>query len=249
MTRVAWITGAGQGIGRTIALRLADDGDQVVISDINPSSADTVVREIIAQGGHAVSDQTDVSQRKQVEDSMKRILDKFNRLDVLVNNAAIQLESKAMHLVAESDWDRVLAVNLKGVWNTIIAASKPMIEQRYGKIVNIASIAGITGSRGQLPYSASKGGVIALTMAAAKELMRYGINVNAVAPGFVDSPMTHMMPEELKAKWGVNKRVIHSRLANPDEIANCVCFLASNAAQYVTGVTLAADGGFMLGYP
>jgi 3-oxoacyl-[acyl-carrier protein] reductase len=249
MNRIALVTGAGQGIGRAIALRLAVEGNNVVVSDINESAVNTVVREIINHGGQAMTDKTDVSQREQVEESITRILDRFGRLDVLVNNAAIQLESTAMHVVEESDWDKVLAVNLKGTWNTIIAASRPMIEQQYGKIVNIASIAGITGSRGQLPYSASKGGVIALTLAAAKDLMRSRINVNAVAPGFADSPMTQVMPQQLKEKWGVDKRVIHGRLANPDEIASCVCFLASDAAQYVTGVVLSADGGFHLGYP
>jgi len=241
--RIALITGAGGGIGAATARLFAAEGATVCLNDVNQSGASDVVREIEAGGGRALFVGGDVTDKKQVEEMVDKVLKTYGRLDVLVNNAGINRDSLVKKMT-EDDWDAVVNINLKGTFLCAQAAAVPMMEQKSGKINNTSSI-GACGNIGQANYAASKAGVIGLTYTLALELARYNINVNCVAPGATETAMTAGIPEEIKET--MIKRIPLRRMAKPEEIAYAHLFLASAEAAYITGQVLFVDGGITLG--
>ncbi|MCX5702313.1 MAG: 3-oxoacyl-[acyl-carrier-protein] reductase [Candidatus Omnitrophica bacterium] len=241
--KVALITGGAQGIGRDIALAFAKEGADVVIGDINLEKAMRVEQEIMALGRKSLAIELDVTSSVKVEEEVNKILDKFKKVDILVNNAGITKDNLLLRM-SDAEWDAVLAVNLKGTFNCTKAASKIMIKQRSGKIINIASIIGIMGNPGQANYSASKAGIIALTKTTAKELGSRNINVNAVAPGFIQTDMTAKLPEELKEK--MRGAIPLGKFGSCADVANACVFLASEESSYITGQTIVVDGGMVM---
>lgn len=244
--RVALITGAGRagkGIGRSIALRLAKEGAKIVIADFAADAAEAVAKEVADTGGEALAVCADVAVPDDVDRIVQQAVDKFGKIDILVNNAGITRDNLILRM-SESDWDQVLDTNLKGVFNCIKAVSKLMIRERQGRIVNMASVMGIVGNAGQANYSASKAGVIALTKTAARELGSRGINVNAVAPGFIQTVMTEEMPEQAKAN--IAEKIPLRRLGTPEDVAEVVLFLCTEASSYITGQVIVVDGGMVM---
>jgi 3-oxoacyl-[acyl-carrier protein] reductase len=240
--QVAIVTGASRGIGRAIALQLAFEGAKVVVNYASSSTAaDQVVAEITAAGGEAVAIRADVSQENQVDTLIKTTLEKFQRVDILVNNAGITRDTLLLRMKLE-EWQAVIDINLTGVFLCTKAASKIMLKQRSGRIINIASVAGQMGNPGQANYSAAKAGVIGFTKTVAKELSSRGITVNAVAPGFIITDMT----SDIKAE-GILQYIPLGRFGQPEEIAGMVRFLASDpAAAYITGQVFNVDGGMVM---
>ena len=241
--KVALVTGGARGIGRAIALTFAKEGADVVIADVNFEEAQKTAREIEATGRTSLALEMDVTNFERVEEGINKILDKFTKVDILVNNAGITKDNLILRM-SEAEWDAVVGVNLKGTFNCIKAASKVMIKQRSGKIVNIASIIGVIGNAGQANYSASKAGIIALTKTAAKELSSRNVNVNAVAPGFIQTEMTARLPEDLKQK--IKQAIPLNRFGSPEDVAALCLFLASEEAGYITGQTIIVDGGMVM---
>ncbi len=242
-SKIAVITGAAQGIGREIALLFAKEGADIVICDVNPQQLSQTRREIEELKRQVLDIQVDVTNLAQVEQMVNKILDKFKRIDILVNNAGITRDGLLLRLT-ENDWDAVLNVNLKGAFNCIKAVSKPMIKQRGGRIINIASIIGIMGNPGQANYAASKAGLIALTKTTAKELASRNITANAVAPGFIQTAMTDKLPDELKQK--MLAAIPLGRLGTTSDIAKVCLFLAGDDSGYITGQTIVVDGGMVM---
>ena len=241
--KVALITGGARGIGRSIAILFAREGADIVIGDINEQEIVKACSEIESFQRKCLGLEMDVTGYVKVEESINKILDKFGRIDILVNNAGITKDNLLLRM-SESDWDAVLNVNLKGTFNCTKAVSRVMIKQRAGKIINIASIIGIIGNTGQANYSASKAGIIALTKSSAKELAARNINVNAIAPGFIQTDMTVKLPQELKERMLAN--IPLGKLGNPDDIAYTCLFLACAEADYITGQTIIVDGGMVM---
>lgn len=241
--KVALITGGARGIGREIALLFAREGAYVVIGDLNLEEAEKTVIEIESLGKKAMFLSLNVTDYAKVEESVNKILDKTGKVDILINNAGITKDNLLLRM-SEQDWDAVLNVNLKGTFNCTKAVSKLMIKQRGGKIINIASIIGIIGNAGQANYSASKAGIIALTKTTAKELASRNINVNAVAPGFIQTEMTAKLSEDLKQKMLAS--IPLNKLGSPRDVANVCLFLASDEADYITGQTVVVDGGMVM---
>ena len=241
--KVALVTGAARGIGREIALRLAKEGADLVICDVSKEGVEAAQKEIQECGVKALGLCVDVTDSSQVEYMINKILDNLGKIDILVNNAGITRDSLIMRM-KEADWDAVLSINLKGSFNCLKAAIKPMIKQRFGKIVNIASIIGITGNAGQANYSASKAGIIGLTKSAAKELASRNINVNAIAPGFIQTAMTDKLTDEQKQK--MLDLIPLSRLGEPKNVADLVVFLVSEYSSYITGEVIKVDGGMVM---
>lgn len=241
--KVALVTGGARGIGREIALLFAREGADIAICDVNREVALSTQKEIEALGRRAMSFETDVTVFKQVEEMMNNVLDNFKHLDILVNNAGITRDNLLLRM-SEEDWDRVLAVNLKGVFTCTKAASRIMIKQRSGKIVNIASIIGIMGNAGQANYAASKGGIISFTKSVARELASRNVNANAVAPGFIQTAMTDKLTPEQKSAMLAN--IPLNRLGVPLDVANACLFLASADSDYITGQTIVVDGGMSM---
>jgi 3-oxoacyl-[acyl-carrier protein] reductase len=241
--RVAIITGGGQGIGREIALTLSKEGADIVIVDLNLESADQVGEEIKKRGREAFPLKVDVANSEEVGEMVKEVLDKFKKIDILVNNAGITRDSLLLRM-KEEDWDDVLGVNLKGVFLCTQRVAAQMLKQKKGKIVNIASIIGMVGNIGQANYSASKGGVIALTKTMAKELAPRNINVNAVAPGFITTVMTERIPGKIKEKF--LDLIPLNRWGSPQEVAELVLFLVSEKSNYITGQVIRIDGGMVM---
>jgi len=238
--KVAIVTGAARGIGKEIALELAREGSAVVIADINAQTLAKLEPEIAALGAQTLTVAVDITNYAQVEEMVNKTLDKFKKIDILINNAGITADSLLIRM-KEQDWDRVLAVNLKGTFNCTKACSKVMLKQRSGKMVNIASIIGLTGNAGQANYAASKAGIIGLTKSVAKELGTRGINVNAIAPGFIQTEMTDVLPEELKAK--MLEATALKKFGQPQDVGSLAAFLASEKANYITGQVIRIDGG------
>jgi len=240
--KVAIVTGGGRGIGKEIALTLARKGANVVIADINPQTLAETEQEIAAEGVGVLSLSVDVVDSRQVEQMVNKTLDKFKKIDILINNAGITRDALLIRM-KEEDWDKVLAVNLKGTFNCTRFVSRIMIKQRSGKILNIASIIGLIGNPGQANYAASKAGIIGLTKSAAKELAGRGINVNAVAPGFIQTEMTDVLGEGVKAK--MLEAIPLKKFGRPCDVANLAAFLVSDKAGYITGQVISIDGGMV----
>jgi len=241
--KVALVTGAARGIGRAIALALASEGADIVIWDINIEEAQKASRDIEALGRRSLAQAVDVSNFSKAEEAVNKILDKFTKIDILVNNAGITKDNLLLRM-SEADWDAVLNINLKGTFNCTKAVSRFMLKQRSGKIINIASIIGIIGNAGQANYSASKAGIIALTKTAAKEFASRNINVNAIAPGFIQTEMTAKLPE--KMKQNMLEMIPIARFGSPEDVAGVCVFLASQEANYITGQTIIIDGGMVM---
>ncbi|KLU61055.1 3-oxoacyl-[acyl-carrier-protein] reductase FabG [Peptococcaceae bacterium CEB3] len=238
---VAIVTGAARGLGRAIALELAAGGAQVVVNYAgSEDKALQVVREIEAAGGRGMAVQADVSLAGDVDRLVKTAQDAWGKVDILVNNAGIARDNLILRM-KEGDWDAVLATNLKGVFLCTKAVAKGMLKRRAGVIVNIASVVGISGNAGQANYAAAKAGVIGLTKSVAKELAPRGIRVNAVAPGYILTDMTDILPDEVKN--GIAQTIPLGRVGEPRDVAKAVAFLASPDAAYITGQTLCVDGG------
>lgn len=242
--KIALVTGGSRGIGQAIALSLADCGATVVITYRNAAAeAQAVVDQIRSKGREAVAYQSDVGSFNQSKEIVEKILAQFKRLDILVNNAGITKDNLLLRM-GEEDWDAVLNTNLKGVFNYSKAAVKPMMTQRVGKIINISSIAGVIGNAGQANYAASKAGMIGFTKSLAKEVGSRNIQVNVVAPGFVETDMTAKLNDEQRKR--LEESIPLRRTAQPSEIAGVVAFLASSAADYITGQVLCVDGGLVM---
>ncbi|MDP3732168.1 MAG: 3-oxoacyl-[acyl-carrier-protein] reductase [Candidatus Omnitrophota bacterium] len=241
--KVALITGGAQGIGREIALKFAAEGADIAVGDINLEQAIKTQDDIEGLGRKALALELDVTDYAKITEALNKILDKFGKVDILVNNAGITKDNLLLRM-GDAEWDVVLNVNLKGTFNCTKALSRLMLKQRYGKIINVASIIGIIGNAGQANYSASKAGIIALTKTAAKELASRNINVNAVAPGFIQTEMTARLPEDLKQK--MQEAIPLGRFGSPVDVAAVCVFLASEDASYITGQTIIVDGGMVM---
>jgi len=241
--KVAIITGSARGIGKAIAHKLAQNGATVVICDLKIDDVQSTVDEFKSEGLSAIGLEVNVTDMKSVEALIDEVMSKFGKVDILVNNAGITRDALIVRM-DEADWDSVLSVNLKGTFNCTKCVAKIMMKQRSGKIVNIASIMGIIGNVGQANYSASKAGVIALTKTTAKELGRRGINVNAIAPGFIATKMTEALPEAQKEK--IIEAIPLGCVGYPEDVANAVAFLVSDSARYITGHVIQVDGGLAM---
>ncbi len=239
--KVALVTGAGRGIGKEIAKTLASCGAFVIVNyNSSPDAAEQTVKEIIKQGGMAAPVQCDVSDFDACGKMMEMIINNYGHLDILVNNAGITRDGLIMKM-SEEDFDRVLDTNLKGAFHTIRHASRYFLKQKSGKIINISSVSGVMGNAGQANYSASKAGVIGLTKSVARELASRGITCNAVAPGFIETEMTDVLPEDVKENLLAS--IPLKRMGQTKDIAETVAFLASDKAAYITGQTISVDGG------
>jgi len=241
--RIAVVTGASRGIGRSIALALAAGGAKIVAADISLEGCQALVAELAALGTEALAVQCNVAASDDAERLIDAAVEKFGRVDILVNNAGITRDGLLMRMKDE-EWDAVLTVNLKGAFICTRAASKVMSKQRYGRIINIASIVGQMGNAGQANYCASKAGLIGLTKSNARELARRTITVNAVAPGFIATDMTEALPEKVRQELAA--QIPMERLGSADDIANAVLFLASDNSAYITGQVLAVNGGMYM---
>ncbi len=241
--KTALVTGGSRGIGRAVAIALANAGASVVVVDIDLAAAEQVASEIRVLGQQALAVKANVADAAEVAEMVQAALDKFGKLDILVNNAGITRDTLLMRM-KEDDWDAVLNINLKGVFNCTKAIISPMIKQRFGRIINIASVVGLMGNAGQANYAAAKAGIIGLSKSVAREVASRGITVNCVAPGFIQTQMTDVLPENVKSK--LKEQIPLGRLGQPEDIANTVVFLASEATSYITGQTIAVDGGMVM---
>ena len=242
--KCALVTGASRGIGRAVALKLAAEGAKVALNFAgNEAAANAVRQEIEAAGGQAILVKADVADEAAVQQMVLTVADAFGRVDILVNNAGITRDGLLARM-KEEDWDAVLSTNLKGVFLTTKAVAKLMMKQRAGRVVNMASVVGVTGNAGQANYSAAKAGVIGFTKTVAKELASRGVTANAVAPGFIDTDMTSVLSD--KAKEAALSGIPLGRMGTPEDVAAAVLFLASDQASYVTGQVLHVDGGMVM---
>ena len=240
--RVSIITGGARGIGKAIAMELADAGSDIVIFDVLDEGVDTA-REIEKKGRKAGFYKVDITDLDAVNSVVEKVLEEFGRIDILVNNAGITRDTLLMRM-EESDFDLVVKVNLKGTFNCTKAVLKPMMKARWGRIINISSIIGLMGNVGQANYAASKAGIIGFTKSVAKELGKRNITVNAVAPGFIRTPMTERLSDEVKE--GYFKLIPLGRFGEPEDVAKVVRFLASDDAGYITGQVIQVDGGLLM---
>ncbi|HCY1946111.1 TPA: 3-oxoacyl-[acyl-carrier-protein] reductase [Staphylococcus aureus] len=244
MTKSALVTGASRGIGRSIALQLAEEGYNVAVNYAgSKEKAEAVVEEIKAKGVDSFAIQANVADADEVKAMIKEVVSQFGSLDVLVNNAGITRDNLLMRM-KEQEWDDVIDTNLKGVFNCVQKATPQMLRQRSGAIINLSSVVGAVGNPGQANYVATKAGVIGLTKSAARELASRGITVNAVAPGFIVSDMTDALSDELKEQ--MLTQIPLARFGQDTDIANTVAFLASDKAKYITGQTIHVNGGMYM---
>lgn len=242
--KTALVTGASRGIGRAIAIALAEKGADVIVNYAgSEQAAEEVVQHIRSIGRRAEKVQADVGDAQQADSMIKFALETLGKLDILVNNAGITRDNLLMRM-KEEEFDQVIHTNLKGVFNCLKSASRPMMKQRSGTIINISSVVGIIGNAGQTNYAAAKAGVIGLTKSAARELAPRNITVNCIAPGFIETDMTDQLSDEWKSS--LLGQIPMSRMGRPEEIAAVACFLASDAASYMTGQTLHVDGGMVM---
>lgn len=241
--RTAMVTGAAQGIGQAVAEGLAAEGADVALCDLQLDALEDTASAVRRTGRNAVCFAADVSRSEQVNETVAAVLGALGRLDILVNNAGITRD-KLIPRMRDEDWDTVLAVNLRGTFLCTRAVSRPMMKQRSGTIVNMASIIGLIGNAGQCNYAASKAGVIALTKSAARELASRGVRVNAVAPGFIETRMTDSLSEDVRSS--MLEAVPLKRFGQPRDVAAAVLFLASDASSYMTGQVLTVSGGMVM---
>jgi len=241
--KVAIVTGSAKGIGKAIAIRLAKEGATVVISDILEDLAEATSKEILQSGYTAIAIKADITNTAEAEHLIQKTKEQLGRVDILVNNAGITKDNLLIRM-SEAEWDAVINVNLKGTFNCLKAAAKVMMKQRSGKIINISSVVGLMGNFGQTNYAASKAGIIGLTKSAAKELAPRGINVNAVAPGFIETEMTDKLSDEVKEAF--LKAIPLKRSGKPEDVADVVAFLAAPDSNYITGQVLQVDGGLLM---
>ncbi len=242
-TRVAMVTGGAQGIGRAVAMKLAGAGAHVIIVDTLTDAATATAKEIEALGRKALPLHCNVADAGEVETMVKKAQESFPTIDILVNNAGITRDNLLMRM-DEKDWDLVLAVNLKGPFLITKQVSMVMMRQRYGRIVNVASVVGLMGNAGQVNYASSKGGLVAFTKSVAKELASRNITCNAVAPGFIETPMTGKLQEKVRESY--IKAIPLGRFGSADDVANTILFLSSDAAGYITGQVIGVDGGMFM---
>ncbi len=237
----AIVTGAGQGIGQSIALKLAQEGADVVIVEMNPDTGTRTAKQVEALGRKALFISVDVANQKQVQAMVDLVLKTWEKIDILVNNAGFDRPANLLKM-KEEDWDAVLGVHLKGTLNCIQAVASHMVENRYGKIVNISSIWGKSGAVSEISYSSAKAGIIGLTKSVAKELGRYQINVNVILPGLILTPTIARMAEKYQNMIIENTPL--KRIGRSEEVANVIAFLVSDEASFVTGATLEVSGGW-----
>jgi 3-oxoacyl-[acyl-carrier protein] reductase len=242
--RVALVTGASQGIGHACALALAGRGASVALAARNQQKLDELAKQIAAAGGKAAVFVMDVAEEEQIKSGVKSALGHFGKIDILVNNAGITRDQLVMRM-KRADWDAVLNTNLTSAYLSIQQVIGSMLKQRWGRIINITSVFGQMGQAGQANYASSKAGLIGLTMAMAREVASRNITCNAVAPGFIETPMTAVLSEEFKQN--AVKMIPLGRVGTPEDIASAVCFLASDEASYITGHVLNVNGGMLMG--
>lgn len=242
--QTALVTGGSRGIGRSIALLLAEYGVKVAVNySGNEAAAQETVARIHELGSEGIALKGDVGNSQQAENLVKEVINTWGKIDILVNNAGITRDNLIMRM-KEEEFDQVIETNLKGVFNCLKSVTRPMMKQRYGRIINISSVIGVIGNAGQVNYSAAKAGIIGMTKSAARELASRGITVNCIAPGFIDTEMTHQLSDEVRSEY--EKGIPLARLGRPEDIAMAVVFLASEGATYMTGQTLHVDGGMYM---
>ncbi|MFC1667199.1 3-oxoacyl-[acyl-carrier-protein] reductase [Candidatus Omnitrophota bacterium] len=241
--KCALVTGGARGIGREIALLFAKEGANVALCDVNIEEADKTAKDIQDLGRDSLALKADVTDLVSVRSMLDKILDKFKKLDILINNAGITRDNLILRM-SEEDWDKVIAVNLKGCFVCTKAVSKVMLKQRFGKIVNLASIIGMMGNAGQANYAASKAGIIGFTKSVAKELAPRGVCVNAIAPGFIKTEMTTKLPEDIQKRMLSN--IPLGRFGESKDVADLALFLSSESSSYITGQTIQIDGGMLM---
>jgi len=241
--RVAVVTGGAKGIGLAVTRAFAKGGAKVVVSGRDEAALDEVCAEVKRDGGEAIATKADVALEADANALCARALEAFGKADILVNNAGVTKDGLLLRM-SDADWNQVLDTNLKGAFHCIRAFAKPMVKQRWGRIVNVSSVIGLIGNAGQVNYAASKAGLIGLTKAVAKELASRHITVNAVAPGFIETAMTGALDE--KVREGLKAQIPLGRLGSADDVAHAVAFLCSEEAGYVTGQVLTVDGGMVM---
>ena len=241
--KVSFITGGARGIGFEIARAFARHGADIILGDIDQANLDKAVQELQTHAGKLEGYIHDVSSLKSCEEVIKKAADSFGRVDILVNNAGITRDTLLMRM-SEDDFDRVIAINLKGTFNCTKVVSRIMMRQRYGRIINIASVIGLIGNAGQVNYASSKAGIIGLTKSVAREFANRNVTVNAIAPGYIATEMTKMLPEEVTSRMLQN--IPLGRPGTPLDVANAALFLASEYASYMTGQVLVVDGGMVM---
>jgi 3-oxoacyl-[acyl-carrier protein] reductase len=241
--KVAIITGAGSGIGRESALLFAKEGAKVVVADVNEKGGEETAAQIKTNGGESFFFKLDVTNREQSKNMVKTTMEKYGRIDILINNAGITQDALVAKMT-EEQWDRVIDINLTGVFNCTQAVVEVMMTQGKGAIVNTSSIVGVNGNVGQVNYAATKAGLIGMTKTLAKELGRKGIRVNAVAPGFISTPMTAAVPDKILEQ--MKEKTPLKRLGEPKDLANAYLYLASEEANFINGAVLAVDGGLVI---
>ena len=241
--KIALVTGASRGIGQSISMILAQNGAHVVCVSRNINDVQSVADKITHQKFNASAASCDISDSNNVTELVKDIIEKHGRIDILINNAGITRDNLLMRM-SEDDWNEVVNVNLKAAFTAIKAASRSMIKQRSGRIINISSVVGLIGNAGQVNYAASKAGLIGMTKSVAREFASRGITANCIAPGYVETEMTNKLTDKVKSS--LNEQIPLGRIGNVEDIAYAVAFLASDEASYITGQTLAVDGGMVM---
>lgn len=241
--RVAFVTGASRGIGRAVAVLFGSQGLKVVCASRTEADLERVATEITDAGGEAIAMPLDTSDTTAFSAAVKQSVERFGSIHILVNNAGI-VRDKLILRMSEKDWDTVLDINLKGYFNGIKAATPFMMKNRFGRIINITSVVGITGNAGQSNYASSKAGAIGLTKSAAKELASRNITVNAIAPGYIETDMTKQLSEDVKNE--LTNQIPLKRIGSPSDVAQLVSFIASDEAGYITGQTISVDGGLYM---